>query len=369
MTRHGVWCFLLIVALAAAATAQVTHISIPAGSPQDKALQDISNEPDTTKKLAAYQQFVKDYASDPMSVAYGNSQIAQLQAASGDFAAALATGDQAIAALPGCMELLVAQVNMASQMKDGGKVLDYAEKGAKAFSGIDTEPKPDGVSDEEFAGHKASDRDGAKPSLEYLETAAFNAAVNESDATKRVAYLERFEDIFPDSKYGDQAAEYVMVSYQQLKQPAKMTAFGEKLLARKPDSVPTLILLADAYVEQPGMAAKALDYAQRALKLSSGDDPDQKLMAASAKGLIGYAFMKQEKYAAAVPELLAAAPVLKGKLEAYTAVQYRLGFAYAKLKRYAEAKEALNIVIAQGGPYKPYAEDLLTKIAAAGRRK
>ena len=54
------------------ATAQVGKIVIPAGTDEDKALTAINAETDQTQKIAKYEQFLKDFSSNPAAVAYGN---------------------------------------------------------------------------------------------------------------------------------------------------------------------------------------------------------------------------------------------------------------------------------------------------------
>src|SRR5258708_6768299 len=58
--------------------AQLDRLVIPAGTPEDQALQAISNEQDARKKLAMYDDFLQKFASNPAAVAYGNWQISQL---------------------------------------------------------------------------------------------------------------------------------------------------------------------------------------------------------------------------------------------------------------------------------------------------
>jgi hypothetical protein len=76
--------------------------------------------------------------------------------------------------------------------------------------------------------------------------------------------------------------------------------------------------------------------------------------------------MKQDKTAASVPELKSASELLKGQDDvAYTAALYRLGYAYAKLNKPAEAREVLIEVIQIPGPLQQPSKDLLAKISAA----
>ena len=61
--------------------------------------------------------------------------------------------------------------------------------------------------------------------------------------------------------------------------------------------------------------------------------------------------MKQDKTAAAMPELKSAAGLLKGQDDlAYATSLYRLGYAYAKLKRTTEAREVLDEAVKIPGP-------------------
>jgi len=72
-----------------------------------------------------------------------------------------------------------------------------------------------------------------------------------------------------------------------------------------------------------------------------------------AHSVLGYAYIKQDKTAAAIPELRAAAGLLKGLDEQqYSIALYRLGFAYAKLSRVNEAREVLAEAVRSQGQYK-----------------
>src|SRR5271155_4657770 len=111
-------------------------IVIPAGTPEDHDLQSISNEQDAAKKLAAYQEFVKKYASNPAAVAYGNWQISQSYQTSGDLNKALEYGDKALAGAPANIDILASQASLAQQTKDNAKLMNYAGKGGEACNSI-----------------------------------------------------------------------------------------------------------------------------------------------------------------------------------------------------------------------------------------
>ena len=111
-------------------------------------------------------------------------------------------------------------------------------------------------------------------------------------------------------------------------------------------------------------------YAQEALEVAKADAPDadkaRKLSAGVAHSTIGYAYMKQDKTTAAIPELKSAAALLKGQDEQqYAVVLYRLGFAYAKLNKTTEARDVLSEGAKIEGPLQGMTQELLAKVNAA----
>jgi tetratricopeptide (TPR) repeat protein len=352
--------------------AQLDRITIPAGTPEDHALNAISNEPDAQKKLAMYQDFLQNFSANPAAVAYGNWQISQSYQAAGDLQKAIEYGDKALAAAPRSLDITVSQAGIAQQMKDNAKLMDYSARGGELYNSIAKQAKPEGMSDQDFAQHIEDDKRAAKSSDEFLEAAAFNAIAAEPDAKTRMAYIDRFTAAFPDSRFQEQIASYAMMSLSELKDTPRLISFGEKMLATNPNNLPALLLLASTYVDdpKPGSATKAAAYAQQAIDAAKADAPDadrsRKVSAGVAYSTLGYANMKQEKTAAAIPELKSASVLLKGQDDQqYAIAMYRLGFAYAKLNRVLEAREVLQEVVTISGPVQQPAQDLLTKVNAS----
>jgi tetratricopeptide (TPR) repeat protein len=373
MTRTQVLSLvILLVVLSPMGNAQLGRIVIPAGTPEDQALQAASKEEDGQKKLAIYEDFLQKFAANPAAVAYGNWQISQYYQSAGDLQKALDYGDKALAGSPHNFDILVSQASIAQQAKNNAKVMDYAARGGEIYNAIDKEKKPEGMSAEEFASHKADEKNGVKGSYEFLESAAFNSIVDEIDAKKRMADIERFTPAFPNSRFDESVASYAMMSLSELKDMNRLVAYGEKSLTANPNNLATLLLLAGAYVDdpKPGSLPKAVTYSQKAIEAAKADAPDadrsRKLSAGVAHSTLGYAYMKQEKTAAAIPELKAAAALLKGQEnQQYAIAEYRLGFAYAKLSKVTEARDALNEAVKIPGPVRQPSQDLLTKVNAA----
>ena len=365
---------LLVAVLVTFSYAQSGQIVIAAGTPEDQALQEITKEADAQKKVTMYEDFLQKFSSNPAAVAYGNWQISQSYQTAGDLPKALEYGDKALTAAPRNLDILVSQASIAQQLKDDGKIIDYAEKGGQAYETIGKGAKPEGISDEEFTTRASSDKEAAKGAHDFLEGVGFNAIAEEKDPKKRMSYIERFSTAFPNSKFQEEVSQYAMYTLGpgQLNDPGRLIAFGEKSLAANPNSIPVLLMLASTYVEdtKPANVAKSVTYSEKVITLAKGNEPDadraRKLSAGVAHSTLGYALMKQDKTANAIPELKSASAVLKGQDDtAYATALYRLGYAYAKLNRVADARETLNEAIKIQGPLQQPSRELLEKVNAA----
>lgn len=373
--KHAQWCVWTIVVsqiFALAGQAQVDKIVIPAGTPEDQALTAITNEQDAAKRLAMYQDFVQNFSANPAAVAYGDWQISQAYQSAGDLPKAMEFGEKALAGSPHNLDIIVSQANLAQQMKDNAKVMQYAAQGGEVFNSIAKQPKPEGVSDQDFATRVDGEKEAVRSSREFLEAAAFNSITEENNAKTRMSYIERFTPAFPDSRFEESIASYAMMSLSELRDNARAISYGEKALASNPNSLPTLLLMANTYSEdsKPGSLAKAATYAQKAIDVAKVDAPDadrsRKVSAGAAHSTLGYVLMKQDKTVAAVPELKSAVALLKGQDDqSYAMAGYRLGYAYAKLNRINEAREMLTEVVKIAGPIQQPSKDLLLKVNAA----
>jgi len=253
--------FFWIFVLAAYSSAQIDKINIPAGTPEDRDLQAISNQRDAAKKLAMYLDFVQKYSSNPAAVAYGNWQISQAYQTSGDLNKALDYGDKALAGAPRNLDILVSQASVAQQAKNNQKLIDCASRGGEVCSSIGKQPKPDGMTDDDFSRQVAEERSAAKNSCDFLESAGFNVIASETDAKSRMAYIEKYSAAFLDSKFQDQVSNYALYTLGpgQLNDQARLIAYGEKTLAANPNALPALLLMAGAYVDdsKAGSVGKA----------------------------------------------------------------------------------------------------------------
>ena len=337
-----VFLTLTLVFLAPQACAQMDKIVIPAGTPEDHDLQTISNEADAAKKLTLYQDFVQKYSANPAAVTYGDWQISQAYQATGDFNKALEYGEKALAGTPRNLDILVSQGSIAQQAKNNSKLMEYVAKGGMVCGSIEKQPKPDGMSDDDFKRQVAEDKSAAQNSCDFLESAGFNVIASDNDPKSQMEFIEAYSVASPASKFQDQVSSYAMYT------------------------------LAGAYIDdaKAGSGAKAMVYSQKAISVANAEaadaDKSRKLSAGVAHSIVGYGYIKQDKTAAAIPELKSAAALLRGQDDQqYSVTLYRLGFAYAKLNKVDEARDVLSEAVKVPGPAQSMSQDLLAKVNAA----
>jgi hypothetical protein len=359
---------LILISLAPLAGAQVVNVNLPAGSPADQDLQTIAKETDAAKQKVMYTDFVTKYAAEPEAAAYGYSQLAQIAFAAGDAKTAMEYGDKSLAAVPGNLEMIVSATQFAQNLKLADKIVEYAARGGKAVQGIGTQPKPAGMSDEQFASDNDQQRRASQQAYDFLQAAAFAAITTEADADKRWAEVEQFDAAFPKSQFTEQTVQLAMYALQQKGDYAQLAQYGARMADANPKSLPILGLLAGMLAEDPKRTydTAALSYGRRAADAAAAmdleSDAAKKLAAGMAHGAMGWVYMKQEKTSSAVGELTAAATLVQGNDAAYSTVMYRLGYAYAKLKDYGSARAALNKCLAVKGPYQQESKKLLVKV-------
>lgn len=332
-------------------------IVIPAGTPEDQELQAIANQSDVKQKIAMLEEFANKYATNKPAAAYSNWQLAQQYAAAGDQAKALACGDKAIAAMPDVLDIIVSQADIAQQMKADDKVVDYATRGAAVYHAIPA----DSETPEATANYKQQ--------YEYLETIGYNAIATEQNAKKRMEEIERYVPAFPNGRFTQNVTTLAIVSYQEMKDMAGLSAFADKVLEKNGSDMQMLTALSSAFVSDN--PSKAGTLARRAIELQSksADDPHAKSLSGVAHSVLGQALVRENKFAAGVAELKTATSILKDSPQDEAAAYYFLGFAYAKLERGGDAVAALTQAAKYDTPYKGPAQDMIGKIQAARRKK
>jgi tetratricopeptide (TPR) repeat protein len=368
-TRSAIFAASVFFLMSSLAFGQLDKMVIPAGTPEDKDLTLIGNEPDGQKRIAMYQDFLQKYASNPVAEAYASWQLSQSNQQAGDLQKAAEYGEKAATLAPHSLEILEWDVTLAQQTKDTARAFKYAIQGGQAYVSIDKAPKPADVTDADFASTIASEKEASQEAYTFFETSAYNAIVSETDAKTRVNDIDQFTTAFPNSKLQEQTASMAMLALSELKDTHRLNEYAEKALAANPNNLAALLSLANSYLDS-AEPAKAIPYAQRAVVAAKADDPAadraHKVSAGVAHSILGRVYAKQQKTQAAIAELKSAVALLRGQDDQQFALAaYYLGWEYAKVNALTEARGVLAEAAGIPGSAQQPARELLAKVNAA----
>jgi tetratricopeptide (TPR) repeat protein len=382
MRRDTVFIGLLFVlawlALGATPSARAQigkYVPIPAGSDADHALTEINAATDPAQKLALIDKFAVSIAQGDMAIVADDLYVNYYIAAK-NYDKAFEYGDKLFALDPDNLANGVNMVRAAQEKGDTDKLFSYGDKVAGILKRYQDAPTPEGTTSADWDNQKKQTLQNAHDSVIYLQQLIFNGAYQTRDVAKRASLLARFAQMFPDSPYADQAMGVAAASYRQTQNIPKMLEAANAVLAKAPNNVGMLILLADYYSEKGEQLDKAETYAKKAVSvLDTVKKPDgltdeqwqqqsalQKGLALSALGQVN---IEKKNNAQAVDNFKAATPLLKPDANSYARNQYRLGFALLNLKKVPEAKAALADAASVDSAYKALAQEKLKAISGA----
>jgi tetratricopeptide (TPR) repeat protein len=377
-------CFSLAIVLV---LATVTHAQIgkgtavPAGSAEDKALGEIYAANDPAQKIALLDQFMAEYGKGDMALLacqlYVGAYLAQK-----NYDKAFEYGEKVLALDPDNFSTVVLLVRPAQEKGDTAKLFDYGERAAAILKRYKDSRAPEGLTASDWQQQQATALRNVAEDVNYVEYAMFTAAYQTRDPATKAALLERFAAAFPDSPYTANAEESAAFAYQQAQNYPKMLETAQKLLAKDPNNVSMLVLLADYWSER-GQAAdmdKAEADAKKALELlAQVKKPDNvpedqwqqqvNLQKGLAYSALGQVHVVKGRNAQAVDVFKQANPLLKPSPTAYGRNLYRLGFTLAKMQHMDEARIVLAEAVSINSPYRALAQQTLDKIGGSAHKR
>jgi len=377
----GAFLFLMCLACAAypCCAQQIgKFVPIPANSDADHALTEINAATDPAQKLALIDKFAAGAQGDMVIVA--DDQYVNYYIAAKNYDKALEYGDKLFALDPDSFSNAVNMVRAAQGKGDVNRMFSYGEKTAQILQRYKEQAAPDGMKQETWDSQKAQTLQDVRETVIYVQQLLFEGAYRTADAAKRAALLVRFAQLFPDSPFANQALGVAAASYRQTQNTAKMLSVANDLLAKDPDNLGMLLLLADYYSEKGEQLDKAESYAKKSVALletvkkpAGATDEQWKQQSALQKGLalsaLGQVNIEKKNNAQAVDNFKAAAPLLKSDEGSYARNQYRLGFALLNLKRLPEAKAAFTDAASVNSPYKALAQEKLKALPGTAANK
>ncbi|HWY42034.1 MAG TPA: hypothetical protein VNX66_00955 [Candidatus Sulfotelmatobacter sp.] len=375
-TRDGGFGLLLTLLICATANAQHIgkYVPIPAGSEADHAMQEISAATDPAQKLALIDKFASGPGQGEMAIVaddlYVNYYLTQK-----DYGKAFEYGDKLFALDPDNLQNAVNMIRAASEAGDTDKLLSYGERVPGILQRFKAQPAPSGTSAEQWKDGQASAMQANADNMRYVYQAVLAGIYQTKDPVKRASQLIRYAQALPDSPYANQALGVAATSYQQAQNVPKMLEVANGLIAKDPNDLGMLLLLADYYGEKGEQLDKAEAYAKKATGLADTTPKPEGIAAdlwkqqtTLQKGLalsaLGQVNLQKKDNATAAQNLQTAAPLLKANDVSYARNQYRLGYAYLNLKKLPEAKQALTEAASVNSPYKQLALDKLKTLPA-----
>jgi len=369
--------FVLSIFAPRSARAQITHESpVQAGSPEDKALTDITNATDPTQKLALIDKFMSDFGTGDMQ-RVADEQYVDYYADQKNSAKVYEYGEKILALDPDDFQIAVTLAHTAADAGDDDRMYGYIEKAAAILQRYEKQTAPAGADAATWDVLRKRAIAGDQDNINYIEYTFFTTALRVDDPNQKGALMERYVAAFPDSLYTERAEVLAPASYQQAKNFPKMVDAANAVLAVNPGNVSVLLLLADYYSEGGQHLDLALADAKQALaalttatKPDGVSDDDWQKQIALQTGLawtaLGQVYITQKNQTPALNAFQTAAPLLKADPVAYARNQYRLGFALLNLKRNQDAYDAFSQAASVDSPYRALAQVKLDELQHAG---
>jgi tetratricopeptide (TPR) repeat protein len=350
-------------------------VPIQAGSDADHAMAEINAATDATQKLALIDKFATSVAQGDLAIVADDLYVNYYIAAK-NYEKAFEYGDKLFALDPDNFQNAVNLVHAAAEKGDTDRLFAYGGKASAILQRYKASPAPEGVSEDAWKDRKAQTLQDAHDSIVYIEQLLFNGAYQARDLVKQAGLLVQFAQFFPDSQYANQALGVAAAGYRQSQNTPKMLETANGILAKDPNNVGMLLLMADYYSEKGEQLEKAESYSKKVVSLlytakkpdGIPDDQWQKhnsLQKGLALSSLGQVNIQKRDNAQAVENFKTAAPLLKSDDISYARNQYRLGFALLNLKRAPEAKAAFTEAASVNSPYKALAQEKLKGMAAA----
>ena len=368
------------VLLAAPAQAQIgRRVMIQAGTPEDKALSEISATADRAQKLGLIDKFLADYGKGDMAVVAYELYISYYQEEKNHDKVAEYC-EKLLSVDPDNFSAAVNLVRAENEKGDQAQLFAAGERLGAILARYKARPAPEGVSAGQWQQEKADALAQAQDNITYVEYALFNSAYQTRDPATKAGLFERFLAAFPDSPYVPNAQALVAVAYQQAQNYPKMLEFARGVLARDPSNTGMLLLLADYFSERGQQLDKAEEYSKKALALlaaaqkPSGLSDEQwqrelSLQRGLAWSALGQIYIERKRDAQALDAFRIAAPLLKPDPVTYARNQYRMGFALLNLKRIPEARAALAEAASINSPYRSLAQAKLNSLPGGAPAK
>jgi tetratricopeptide (TPR) repeat protein len=335
--------FLVIVLLAGCAFAQRHKPNINTETPEGQALQQIGQESDDAKKLAALEKFVQDYPKSE-NLAWVYSQMEPMYTKANQPDKAIETGDKLIALDPGDLEAALATLKASEAKKDPDLVKKWSNTTSQLAEKELAAKKPEDEDEDDWKKHL----DYVKQVGTYSEYAIDAAALQATDPRKKLDLIEALYDRNPQGQYIAQLMPAAAQALNQMNDADSSIKFAEKVLAKDPNNDDMLLIAVNAYSTKGKEPDKIIaDSAKLAEVIGSKPKPEgvsdadwdnrKKFITGLAHYFPGKTYYGQKKWGPADKELRAALPYVESNAALKPEVLFLLADSNYHLENAAEA--------------------------------
>jgi len=362
--------------------------SIIINTPEDGLTLAYNGAENPQEQVAALDKFVAEYPDSkflPCAQEYYTMVYLKLN----DYDKVIEHGEKAIEL--GLRDVMTS-LNLAKAYVTSGKVSDAAFDAvvgaAEPIRAESTPSRPSTISDEDWKKEVEASEVQGKDWRAYMEYAFYQLIPRETDGSKRLQWLDKFAQAYPDSANSSQLQFQYFLAYKMSNQPEKAIEAGDKAVASDPSNLLATNLLAYDYAFIKRDADRASELAGKALELADAmkkpegmtDEQfavDQKNQQGMAHLTMGYAAYekavaaKSRKVGSAIDDLKAASDLLPGNPVLQAQALYLLGNAYEYTypPNHRLAIDALTQAAGIEGPFQGPSQKLLADVKkAAGVR-
>jgi tetratricopeptide (TPR) repeat protein len=355
--------------------------SIVINTPEDELTLAYNGAENPQEQIAALDKFVQEHPDSKfMPCAHEYYTIVYMKL--GDYDKVIELGEKGLTEHPDLMLIMNVTKAYVARGKLSDAAFEMVFKAPETIKAESAPSRPTNLSDEEWKKIADEAASQAKEWDAYMEYAFFQLLQREPDAKKRVQWLDRFVQAYPESPNAGKTDLQYFLAYQALNDTAKATEYGEKGVAADPTSLEILNSAADYYATtlQTNLE-KAEEYAKKVLDLAPTAKPEgmseDQLKAyrddhlGLAHATLGYvAFVrgsKTHRVAPAIQEFKTAVDLLGGNPMYQGRTLFYLGWAYEvnTPASHKLAAEALTRAAAISSPWQGQAAELLGKVKKA----
>lgn len=354
-------------------------VTIAAGTPEDRALLTIEQETDPAKRVELLEKFVQEFAGDARLLGYRRLQASYLSA--GELDKAIGSGLQALKLDASDFSTLANLTRAFAQKQDAAQAFSYGLLAVGLVQRLKGMAPPEGTGADVWENFKANLLEQAQPDYQFLEYTLYQLASQQTDPATQGALFERYIDAFADSGYLPAAYQVCFGAYQRAGDADKVLEVGEGALAKNPDNLLVILLVADGLSElgkhlerAEALAQRIPELADKAARPETQSEEQWAQQKNTWKGVAlsiqGQILLHREKTLEATAKFREAEPLLAPQSGVALARNlYREGYAYAKLGRLDPARRALMQAVAIESPYKAVAQELLNKVNEARAKR